>query len=239
MVSKLELGGGAMSAPSIAVVLGLDQAARTGWGIALVGAGAPRLIAHGVVRSDLQDGAKVFADHQAIGQQALELAGSAESLLVMGEDHGGMSLLRLTTADPDSRRSGRPGRPERSADSVLGQGAAWGYWKAALDALAHPRRLRLQVEPRKWRDRVLSPCRGADSAQLKHLACTWATAYVGEPIEDADQAEGIAITVFAAFEGVGMLEGKRLKRRLYARGKREERRQLELGGVGLLGEAGR
>lgn len=210
-----------MKAVAITAVLGLDQAARSGWGIALVGQ-STHLLAHGV--------ATTHAERKAVAELAVRHAGVAAQLLVMREDHAGMPLSRLTRDDRDTRRSGRLGRPERSTASILGQGAAWGRWEAVLDELGHPERLRLSVEPRTWRARVLGTARG-DTEACKKLAVRWASAQLGKPIEDADEAEGIALTVFAAVDGVALLEQRRLKQRLYARGKREERRQLELGGV--------
>lgn len=218
-----------MSRPPLTAVLGLDQAAHTGWGIALVTRGAPRVVAHGMVRNDSQDGDKCFAEHRAVGERAAELAGGAAHLLVLREYHGGMPLSRLTRDDRDTRRSGRSGRPERSTDSILGLGGAWGYWVAVLDSLGHPRRLRLSVAPQDWRARVLSPRRGASEVELKQLAIQWASCHVRQSITDADQAEGIAITAFAARDGMDLLEQRRLKQRLYARGRREERRQMVLG----------
>jgi hypothetical protein len=218
----------------ITVFLGLDQGARSGWAIGLVVEGkAQRVVHHGVARN--------HAERAMVVWKALELAGNLDAwgrhapeprhLLVTFESHSGMPLSRLGRHDGTTRRQGRPGAPERSTASILGQGAAKGRWEELLDEVGHPERLRLEVEPRTWRARVLGPAKGAKTADLKHLACTWATALLGEPIVDADEAEGICICAFAMRDGVALLEAGKLKQRLYARGKRDERRQLELGDV--------
>lgn len=209
-----------MNPPPITACLGLDQAARTGWGIGRLEAGRPTILHHGVATNCVQ--------RQEVVRLAIELAGEdPRRLLVCFEDHGKMPVTRLTRYDRDSRRQGRSGAPERSTASILGQGAAKGRWDELLDMAGHPERLRDEVEPRTWRARVLGTTRG-DTEQLKHLARTWATAYLGEPIEDADEAEGCGICAFAMLDGIARLEARRHKARLYARGRRNERRQLEL-----------
>ena len=205
----------------ITACLGLDQAQRTGWAIGALREGlTPTLVRHGV--------AKTHAERRAVVELALSYAGGEpRQLLVMFEDHAGMPLTRLTRYDRQSARQGRAGAPERSTASILGQGAAQGRWDEVLDMLGHPSALRDDVEPRTWRARVLG--RGTGSTeQLKHLACTWATQRVCKPIEDPDEAEGICICSFAMMDGVARLSQRRIKQRLYARGRRDERRQLEL-----------
>jgi hypothetical protein len=210
-----------MTPPPITACLGLDQAARTGWGLGALRSGlSPTFVRHGV--------AKTHVERKAVVELALAYAGGdPRQLLVMFEDHAGMPLSRLTRYDRHSRRQGRAGAPERSTASILGQGAARGRWEAVLDEASHPERLRDEVEPRTWRARVLGTTRG-DTAQLKHLACTWATQRLCEAIEDADEAEGVCICAFAMYDGVARLAQRRQRVRVQARGRREEKRQLEL-----------
>ncbi len=205
----------------ITATLGLDQAARTGWGIGALRSGLPpTLVRHGV--------AKTHAERRAVVELAVSYAGGDPRQLLVGfEDHSGMPLTRLGRHDRTTPRHGRAGAPERSTASILGQGAAKGRWDELLDMLGHPERLRDQVEPRTWRARVLGPTRGS-TEQLKHLACTWATQRLYEPIEDPDEAEGICICMFAMHDGIARLEQRRMAARLQARGRREEQRQLDL-----------
>jgi hypothetical protein len=202
----------------ITVCLGLDQAARSGWAIGRV-APKPAVVAHGVAANHVE--------RRQVVELALQHAGDPRQLLVLYEDHSGMPLSRLTRHDRATARQGRPGAPERSTASILGQGAARGRWEELLDMLRHPERLRDEVEPRTWRARVLGTTRG-DTAELKALAMRWASAWVGAAIEDADEADGLGICAFAMHDGIARLEQRRQHARLQARGRREEKRQLEL-----------
>lgn len=214
-----------MNPPPITACLGLDQAAHSGWAIGVLSP-KPTVVAHGVAQS--------HAERRAVVELALQHASDPRQLLVMFECHSAMPLSRLTRHDRQSRRQGRPGAPERSTASILGQGAARGRWDEQLDMLGHPERLRDQVEPRTWRARVLGTTRG-DTEALKALAKAWASSYVGEPIDDVDEAEGIGICAFCLFDGVARLEGRRRVARLQARARRDEQKQLELGGVSARG----
>lgn len=203
-----------MRAVAITAVLGLDQAARTGWGIARVGG---QLVTHGLART--------AKERRAVVELALAHAGGdPRQLLVCFEDHTEMPAWRLSRYDHTTQRKGRAGAPERSTASLIGLGKPYGRWEERLDDIEHPERCRLKATPRQWRLRVL----GNEWATKEH-ALQWASAFTRERIDDDNEAEGIGLTALAALEGVAMLEGKRLKQRLYARGKREERRQLELG----------
>lgn len=210
-----------MIPPAITAVLGIDQAERSGWGIAQPAHGlAHTFLAHGVARN--------HAERKAVVQRALECAGGdIRQLLVCFEDHSGMPIDRLTRHDRTTPRQSRFGAPERTTASILGQGAAKGRWEALLDDLGHPATLRDAVEPRVWRRRVLGTAKGT-ADQLKHLAATWATMRLGEPIFDADEAEGVCITAFAALDGVARLAQRRAAQRTSYRERRDRERQLEL-----------
>lgn len=209
-----------MTPAPITAVLGLDQAHRTGWGIgALVDGLPPVLVRHGV--------AKTHAERRAVVELALSYAGGdPRQLLVMFEQHDHMALDRLTAKDHRTKRSGQH-FVQRGPKQIHGMGKAYGRWEELLDMLEHPERLRDEVQPRVWRQRVLGTSRGT-SDQLKLDAQTWASAMVGVLIDDPDQAEGIGITAFAMRDGVARLEQRRIATRIQARGKREEKRQLEL-----------
>lgn len=212
-----------MTAPSIAVCLGLDQARRTGWGLSLPA--ERRVVESGVATS--------HEERMAVLERARALAGGdMRRVFVLFEDHSGIPLTRLTRADRATRRQGRSGAPERSTASILGLGAAKGRWEELLDMLGHPLSLRDDVEPRVWRARVLGLV-GGDGQTLKTIAAQWLAAHLGREVTDLDEAEGGCIAAFAAQDGLARLGQRRQKQRLYARGKREERRQLDLGVVGL------
>ena len=217
-----------MNPPPITATLGLDQASRTGWAIGRVPVGRWAVQQHGGPGTILRHGvATNHLERRAVAELAVAIAGGdPRQLLVMFEQHDEMALDRLTAKDYRTKRRG-PYFVERGPKQIHGMGKAYGRWEEQLDLAGHPERLRDEVEPRTWRARVLGTTRG-DTEQLKHLAKTWATAYLGEPIDDADEAEGCAICVFSLLDGLARLEGRRQKARLYARGRREERRQLEL-----------
>lgn len=205
-----------MSAPAITVCLGIDQAARSGWGIARPGA-VTALLAHGVAHN--------HEERKAVIALALRHAGcEPRQLLVMFEDHGKFPVNYRARFDP---RTGKG--PERDPVEVAtALGEARGLWKAVLLDVGHPESLRDAIPPWVWRKRVLGTARGTTD-QLKHLACTWATMLLGEPIDDGDEAEGIAITTFAAVDGVARLAQRRAQQRADYRSRRDQKRQLELG----------
>ena len=91
--------------------------------------------------------------------------------------------------------------------------------------LGHPERLRDAVEPRTWRARVLGPTRG-DTDQLKHLACTWATAALGQVVDDPDEAR-VAQSAPSLARRHPRISSDACSG-IQARGKREEKRQLDL-----------
>ena len=188
------------------IALGVDQAARSGWGIV----DGANVLEHGVATD--------FAARRDVVARAIERAGGPTRLLVAFEDHGALPLQF-------ERRGSRTGQPGTSTAAHVGLGDARGRWNEWLDAAGHPERLRLLIAPDDWRGRV----HGTVSGDVKGAAVRWASNRLGERIDDHDEAEGLCLACFAALDGPAILEQGRLKRRLYARGKRNERRQLELG----------
>jgi hypothetical protein len=212
-----------VTAPAIAACLGLDQARRTGWGLSLPA--ERRVVESGVATS--------HEERLTVLEQARALAGGdMRRVFVLFEDHSGIPLTRLTRADRATRRQGRAGAPERSTASILGLGAQRGRWEELLDMLGHPPSLRDDVEPRTWRARVLGTV-GGTADYLKAVAGGWASAHLDREVTDLDEAEGVCIAAFAAQDGLARLGQRRQAQRLYARDKRDARRQLELGAVGL------
>lgn len=198
------------------ISIGVDQASRSGWGIAE----GRHVIAHGV--------ATTHAQRLAV----LELArarngGTLKGVIVMFEDHSGIPLGRLTRDDHKTERRGRAGAPERSTASILGQGANKGRWLELLDMLGHPQTMRDKVKPHVWRAKLgIAGKIGTDRA--KAAACQIASAAVGETIDDHDQAEGILITMFAALDGVMRNEARKAEARANARNARLQGAQAEL-----------
>lgn len=193
---------------------GIDQAARSGWAVAV----ARKVVEHGV--------AVDHAGRVRAVERALWFAGNdPTALLVAFEDHGAMPLDRLTNYDRKTARRGRDGAPERSTRSILGQGKAYGRWEAVLDALGHPSRLRIDVEPGVWRRRV----HGVIAGDVKGAAMRWASRALGEEIDDDNEAEACCLATFASIDGVMMLEQEKLRHRLTARAKRAASKQLALG----------
>jgi hypothetical protein len=213
--------------PPITACLGLDQAASTGWAIGVLSP-TPTIVCHGV--------AKDADERRRVVELALGLAGGTDAwgravpaprqLLVMLEQHDHMALDRLTRNDRRTKRQG-PHFVQRGPKQVHGMGKAYGRWEERLDDVRHPDCLRDEAEPRTWRARVLG-----NQWASKEDAVRWAAAYTREDLANADEAEGIGLCAFAMHDGVARLEARRRTARLYARGKREERRQLELGAVG-------
>lgn len=86
-----------------------------------------------------------------------------------------------------------------SASSMMGLGAAWGQWQAAIEEAGIRRSRVVRVYPQTWRAKVLRPRRGATSDQLKHLSATMASAWTGEIIADHDVADALGILRWATW----------------------------------------
>jgi hypothetical protein len=201
------------------ITLAIDQARTSGWAIAT---GAK--VEHGVSKKYAAVG-RTWNERVAVVARALQLAQNDPSqLLVAFEDHGEMPIGRLTQYDRKTERRTRDGAPERSARSLIGMGKPHGYWSAVLDAAGHSERLRIDVEPCVWRRSVHGTVKG----DVKGAALRWASFRVGQTITDDNEAEAICLACFAVLNGMGMVAQKQLKQRVYARGKRNERRQLDL-----------
>lgn len=198
------------------IALGIDQAARSGWGIAS---------GRNVVRSGV---ATTHAERKAVVELARELAGGdMKQVLVMFEDHSGMPLNRLTRDDKNTPRKGRQAAPQRNTATVLGMGAARGRWEAVLDDVGHPKTLRDDVEPRVWRAKM--GIRGTDTDALKREACAWATRHMMREVTDVDEGDGVCIAAFGGIDGIQRNEARKATARTEARDKRGVKKQLEIG----------
>lgn len=198
------------------IALGIDQAVRSGWALSI----SRTIVAHGVARNHRQR------------LEVLELvrsrnAGSLAGVLVMFEDHGGIPLERLTRADHRTvRSSGRFGAPERTTDSIIGQGVSWGRWLELLDMLEHPKSLRMKVKPQVWRARL--GIRGRGREELKRAACRMASMALRKTIADDDEAEGIGLAMYAGIDGVMRNQIRLAEQRIKHRGNRQASRQTTL-----------
>lgn len=200
------------------VSVGIDQGSRSGWGVAH----GRNVVAHGV--------ASTWRHRLAVLEYARALnAGTLRGVIVMFEDHSGIPLGRLTRDDHTTQRRGRSGAPERSTASILGQGSNKGRWLEQLDMLGHPHAARDKVKPHVWRAKLgITGKIGTDRAKL--AACNIATAAVGAAITDHDEAEGIAITIFAALDGVMRFQLRKAEARTARRGAVQLANQAELFG---------
>lgn len=202
----------------ILATLGLDQAARTGWGIGAMRDGLPpTVVRHGVART--------ADERRAVVELALEYAGGdPRQLLVMFERHDHISLDYRTAKD---HRTKRERFVERGPKQIHGMGKAYGRWEERLNDVKHPERLRDEVGPETWRKRVLGTSRGSGE-HLKHLARLWVAQSLRKQVDDPDECEGICITTFALVDGIARLEQRRIAARIDARGRRQQQRQLDL-----------
>ena len=192
------------------IALGLDQAGKTGWGL------APErgpIVRHGLATTDAQ--------WMAVVRLALEYAGNdPKRLFVMFEQHDHMPLGRLGKDDHETTRRHGTNKyaPQISTKTVIGMGENAGIWKGFLLWNGVPRSHFLQVRPTTWRARI----HGVQRADLvKQAAVDWASKEVGETIASHDHAEGICITAWAAIDGFGRYDALKTKARMEARVARE------------------
>lgn len=221
--------------PPILAALGIDQANRSGWGISV----ERKVIESGVASN--------HAERKAVVLRALQLAGGdPRALLVMLEDHGVMRLSRLTNADTTTKRTnGRQAAPERGTRQILGMGAARGRWEALLDEYEHPLSLRDEVDARVWRGRLgirqlddeafgrwcaEHDVKPSASSPWKAAACIWLSAHLGREVTDPDEGDGGCIAAFAGIDGLMRREARLAAARSKALGKRQQSKQLVLGG---------
>lgn len=205
-------------------VLGVDQAARSGWAVACMGKGqvSPSVGPHGVATTH-EHRKSAVAQALELAREAFELTREAIELLVVFEDHSGIPI------GDKARFSAARGAPTRNVGTFLGMGEAKGLWQAVLNDAGVAQSHRLSVEPRVWRAAVLGARLPKDTSSLKALACQWASARTGAKIVDDNEAEAIAIACWGAREGVGEWLRARNTARSDARDKRALKKQGDLG----------
>jgi hypothetical protein len=168
------------------VVLGVDQASRSGWALHRTG----KIEASGVCKN--------ARERALVVEMALALAGSPKALLVVLEDHTKMPLSRNTQFDSFTKRA-----PSRNAAVIIGMGDARGRWREQLELAGVPLSHFLMVEPRVWRKAVFGG--GASSMgtdQAKALAVSWSSQLCGRRIEDDNEAEAVAIASWGGRHGL-------------------------------------
>lgn len=156
-------------------VLGLDQAATSGW--ALYDLGACRVVASGLAHGEA-DQARVMARLSCV--EGLDW----QSTLVVLEDHGGIPA-----------RFGLPSRV------LLALGEARGRWLSLLAQHGQPKRARVRVPVATWRAhagiRPFTP-----RARCKALAIGFASVVSGRTVQSDDEAEAILIAHWGADVGL-------------------------------------
>lgn len=153
-------------------VLGVDQAATSGWAVAELD--GRRIVAHGV--------AKTSPERRKALSGLRQLPGFRVSrLLVVTEDH--------TTF------------PAESTAQAVGMGVGLGRWLELLDIFDHPPRLRVKAAPKEWR-KVLGTTANLDRAAWKATAKFWATATCRVQVRSDDEAEAVCIAAWGAWDGL-------------------------------------
>lgn len=197
---------------AIRLVLGIDQATRSGWGLALPwGAVMPHsdtFLAHGLASNAAQR--KVVLELAVAKLVALlgsvrSTAQALDALLVVLEDHSKMPIHRKAQWSRDAV-TGDVKRPERSTGTLLTMGGSRDRWLEQLELLGHPKRNVLLVEPRVWRKAVLGTSINLTTDAWKAQAVMWVKAASGDPtITDHNEAEGMCLTAWGAMAGVQRL----------------------------------
>lgn len=168
-------------------ILCLDQATTSGW--ALISPCSPadascRLISPvgpWAFRS-YGSASRTLAAVDTVLRAAVDLAGAERDLVVVFEDHGTV-----------------PARFGYSTSTLLGMGAARGYWEHALDAIHQPKVARYRVAPEQWRAAVLGTrVARAKKDAAKAAAVQWAHAVTEDRDITHDVAEALCIAAWAS-----------------------------------------
>lgn len=175
-------------------VLGIDQAATSGWALADPLGG--RILAAGTTRS---------TDDQVAALESLRRfpAFDWERVLVVFEDHTGINRAQQF----DER--GKPERPP--VPTAVGLGDARGGWRVLLDLRAHPASQRLLAAPSEWQ-RVFKGLRMPGDGP-KDACIRWASAMLGRPVTHADEADAMGLAVWGSVDGLHAFAENRLRKR--------------------------
>lgn len=199
------------------IVLGLDQARSTGWGIAPE---RGRVVRHGLART--------VDDRLEVMRILLELAGDdPRRIWVWFEQHDHMPSGRLGVHDHETarRRGTNKYAPQTSNKTLIGMGKPYGRWEEQLAIIRVPDAHIDEVRPTTWRAAIHGVQR-AD--RVKQAAKDWASREAGEPIDNDDHAEGYCITSWAAIHGLARYDQAKAKARIEALAKRSATKQTSL-----------
>lgn len=156
------------------IILGIDQAATSGWCIVERDAGGilgrHRALDHGTCRRAIE--------RREIIARAVAVAQGPDRLVAVYEQHG-------------------VGRSERwTPATMIGVGDSRGRWLEALELADVPRRHCIGVPPAEWRRAMIGP-RRLDRAQWKAQAVLSCRGR-GVTVTDDDEAEAVLIALWAA-----------------------------------------
>lgn len=157
-----------------AIVLGIDQAARSGWAIAR----GDKLLTSGTVAITDTKGCQQALDLW----QAQVLAADGQGF-VWFEDHSDV-----------------PARAGRNTTSILGMGASRGHWDALLNLRGFPKteQRRGKVPPKTWRPATFGIPARTKTERAKRLAVKAAALHAGWPMADDNEAEACGIALWAS-----------------------------------------
>lgn len=171
------------------IILAIDQAACSGWALGFL---------DGVRITGVSVGIATTPAHRAgVVKAALAAAGDPRELYVVFEDHSEV-----------------PAGKGRSTETVLGMGAAKGWWQERLRIEGHPQSHCFKVTPREWRREVLGFTKHVKAEVAKETAVIWARATLREHDVPEDAAEALGILHWAARNIPVQLETQREQRRL-------------------------
>jgi len=170
------------------IVVGIDHARTSGYGIVRAHPVTPVVLEHGVARS--------LADRAVVVAHALAAGGDDEDVWVVLEDH---SYL--------------PARSGRNAATLIGMGDARGRWRERFELAGLPKaRMRFSVQPKVWRRAVLGLSDYASEERCKQTAVRYAEGLTGAVGMDHNAAEGLCIAVWGGRNLPALLEHEKLQR---------------------------
>jgi hypothetical protein len=170
--------------PGPGYVLGIDEASTSGYG--LVELERRKVILSGTVHGDAEAAELI----QRINER-IDLG----TLLVVLEDH------RFLPAKADPTAVTAHDRTVRHNKKLIALGRSAARWEMGLTMLGHPQDQRLMVQPRMWR-RVMGTRVNLARDAWKAQAMLYASAVLGQPVKNADRAEGVCIAIWGSWDGL-------------------------------------
>jgi hypothetical protein len=204
------------------IAVGVDQGDRSGWAIGDSATGT--IGAYGVARNALERRA-------VLERAAFANGGTLKGVVFMFEDHGKMPIGRLTRDDKNAhtdRGKGRFGAPQRSTESLIGQGIPLGRWFEQLELQGISRAKTLKVEPRTWRARLGIVAKGSEALKLEARRYASKMLSLDHVFDDDDLAEGVCLCMYAILDATVLdsLKKAHLKATKKERAELESQREL-------------